>query len=199
MRTERPALALFSVAVVLTAVPAAAQDAAVDVSSQPQAAATETALEPVGASAEASPEPQQRFLDRLSVGGGAEVDLVGLAFGARPELLFRPFRPDGRSNLRLAAGVMQGPEITFVPVNLGYRLILSPGRPARAHIGGGLEWQNFWYGGDAPKSRLAMYLETGFEFEIFDGGWVGLQYAPDFALTGFGFGFATRATFRYDL
>lgn len=139
------------------------------------------------------------FTDRLSVGAGAEVTLVGLAFGVRPELLFRPFRADGIGHLRIAAGVMQGPELTFIPANLGYRAIFSPGRSARAHLGLGLEWQNFFYGGDSPRSRLAAYAETGFEFEIFDGGWIGLQYAPDFALTGFGFGFATRVTFRYDL
>lgn len=114
-------------------------------------------------------------------------------------MLFRPVADHG-ANLRLAIGLLAGPEITFLPVALGYRQIFRQGRKVQPHIGGGVELQTFWFGGDAPVSRAAFYAETGFEAEIFDGGWIGLQYGPDFApFNLFGFGFVGRVTFRYDL
>lgn len=138
--------------------------------------------------------------DRFSLGAGAEVDLVGLAYGVRPEVLFRPFEDDGGPHLRLAVGLMAGPELTFLPVAVGYRHIFSEGRRVRAHLGLGYEQQTFWYGGDSPVSRPAFYAETGWEILVGRKAWLGLQFAPDLApFSLFGFGFATRVTFRYDL
>ncbi len=137
--------------------------------------------------------------DHFSVGAGLEVDLVGLAYGVRPEVLFRPVA-DGGAHIRLAVGALAGPELWFMPVALGYRHLWSKGRKIRPHLGGGVELQTFWFGGGSPVSRAAFYAETGFEFEVFKGGWVGLQYGPDFApFSHFGFGFVARTTFRYDL
>ncbi len=139
------------------------------------------------------------FADHWSVGVGAETDLIGLAFGARPEVLFRPWADRG-FNLRLASGFLAGPEITFVPIDLGVRQLMRPGRSVRPHIGAGFEYQVFWYGGEDPATRPALYFETGFEAKIADDLWLGLQFAPDLAVFGsFGFGFATRVTLRYDL
>ena len=57
--------------------------------------------------------------DHFSVGLPAEVDLVGLAFGVRPELLWRPF--GGATHVRVATGLMVGPELAFVPFSLSVR------------------------------------------------------------------------------
>lgn len=154
-------------------------------------------LPPLSAAAQEAPAGGVR--DHFSAGAGAEVDLVGLAYGVRPELLFRPVA-DAGGNLRLAVGLMAGPELTFLPVALGYRQIFRQGRKVQPHLGAGLEWQTFWYGGDSPASRPAIYIETGFELEVVRNAWVGIQYGPDFSPSNlFGFGFVGRITFRYDL
>lgn len=134
----------------------------------------------------------------FTVGAGAEVDLVGLAYGVRPEFLYRPIADSG-ANIRISSGIMAGPEITFLPVSLGYRHVWSRNRRVRPHLGGGVEYQTFWYGGDSSVSRTAFYAETGFEMRFGDT-WVGIQWAPDLSvLSGFGFGFAARITARFDL
>jgi len=147
----------------------------------------------------AAAEDSGTIADHFSAGAGAEVDLVGLAYGVRPELLFRPVA-DAGAHIRLAVGFLAGPEITFLPVALGYRHVFRLGRKVQPHLGAGVEWQTFWYGGETPASRPSIYAETGFEFQVSRGAWVGLQYGPDFSPSNlFGFGFVGRLTFRYDL
>lgn len=134
----------------------------------------------------------------FTVGAGAEIDLVGLAYGVRPEFLYRPIADSG-ANLRIAVGLLAGPEITFLPASIGYRHVWSRNRRVRPHLGGGLEYQTFWYGGDHPTSRSALYVETGFEIRV-GKMWLGIQGAPDLSVfSGFGFGLAGRITARYDL
>jgi hypothetical protein len=146
-------------------------------------ASSVASAEPVGA---ASP-------DRFSVGMPAEVDLVGLAFGVHPELLYRPVQPDGAFHLRLAPGLMVGPELAFGPVGLGVREILFPRKRVRPHAGLGVQLQTFVPYGHVAKVRLDMTMELGLDVRVAERWRVGMNLSPELGLVGgFGFGMAAR-------
>ncbi|TNE85256.1 MAG: hypothetical protein EP330_26375 [Deltaproteobacteria bacterium] len=137
--------------------------------------------------------------DRFSLGLPAEVDLVGLAFGVHPELLFRPIQPDGALHLRFAPGLMVGPELAFVPIALGVREVMFPRKRVRPFLGTGLQLQNFVPYGHPVLTRLDMALELGVDVRVADQWGVGLQLSPEIGLVGgFGFGMAVRLGAQLD-
>lgn len=109
---------------------------------------------------------------RFEVGLPAEVTLVGLTAGVRPELLLR-FGDEGtRSRLRLAVGALAGPEQLLVPAALGYRAVYRQGATVQPLLGAGVETQ--WrFVTDAPAVwALGGYVEGG----------VGVALAPRVSL-----------------
>ena len=125
--------------------------------------------------------------DHFSVGVPAEVDLVGLAFGVRPELLWRPF--GGATHLRVATGLMVGPELAFVPVSLSVRGRWFPKGRVHPIAGIGAELQTFYASDHAPVARASYFGELGVDVDVADRWSVGLVLEPGFApkpLIGFG-------------
>lgn len=117
----------------------------------------------VAASATAQPVAREAPLSRqrFEVGLPAEVTLVGLTAGVRPELLFRFGDAGSRSRLRLAAGVLAGPEQLLVPLAAGYRAVYRPGRRVQPLFGVGVEAQ-LRFVTDAPVvPAFGGYLEGG--------------------------------------
>lgn len=127
--------------------------------------------------------------DRFSVGVPAEVDLVGLAFGVRPELLWRPVKADGATHLRVATGVMAGPELVFVPLSATVRGRWFPKGDVHPMLGTGAELQTFYSSGHPPVARVAWVGELGLDVDVAERWSVGLVLEPGFAprpLIGFG-------------
>jgi hypothetical protein len=131
------------------------------------------------------------------VGIPAEVNLVGLAGGLRPELLWTV---GAGQSLRFAAGMMVGPELTFVPVDIGYRAVFFPERKVHPELGLNWEGQNILSSGMPKVRRGAMSLDLGCRGDIGEHWSVGGHISPDFALVGdMGFGLAIRAGVWYRL
>lgn len=125
--------------------------------------------------------------DHFSVGIPAEVDLVGLAFGVRPELLWRPF--GGATHLRLATGVMAGPELVFVPLSLSVRGRWFPKGRVHPIAGLGAELQTFYASDHPVVARPSYFGELGVDVDVKEDWSVGLVLEPGFApspLLGFG-------------
>ena len=125
--------------------------------------------------------------DHFSIGIPAEVDLVGLAFGVRPELLWRPF--GGATHLRVATGVMAGPELVFVPLSLSVRGRWFPKGRVHPIAGIGGELQTFYASDHPVVARAAYFGELGLDVDIVKPWSVGLILEPGFSpnpLLGFG-------------
>ncbi len=136
---------------------------------------------------------------RFSAGAQAEVDVVGLAYGVRPEVLYRPFGADGSTHVRLAFGVLPGPEYTFVPIDLGWRQIFRRGDIVQPVVGAGFEEQFYVISDADTVQRPVIYLEGGVDFRIWKAAYLGVHLAPDIsAFVRPGFGLATRLAFRWD-
>lgn len=150
--------------------------------------------------ASASAKDHDPDASRWSLGLPVEVDIVGLAVGAHPELLFRPAAPDGALALRFATGVMAGPELALVPFSVGVRGVIVPRRIVRPFGGLGLQMQVFAPYGAPARARLDMYLELGVDVRVADSWRVGLQVSPEIGVApAFGLGLATRLGFQVDL
>ena len=136
-----------------------------------------------------SQPPAQAGIDRdaISVGIPFEVDLVGLAFGVHPELLWRPINADGGFNLRAAAGVMAGPEFTLIsPLALGVRQEIGPSWRVQPGLGMGVQWQSFAVYTDKVHHRMDMYMEATVHVKVHESYDVGLQLSPEFGMMGVG-------------
>ena len=131
--------------------------------------------------------------DRLSVGLPAEVNLVGLAFGVRPEVIWRPVGPESALNVRVATGVMVGPELTFIPVSATVRGRFFPRATVHPILGFGAELQTLYASDHPVVARTAYVVEVGLDVNV-QGPWsVGLILEPNFAPPPlFGFGTAVR-------
>lgn len=131
--------------------------------------------------------------ERFSVGVPAEVDLVGLAFGVRPELTWRPIGKDSALHLRVATGVMAGPELVFVPVSFTVRGRWFPKGRVHPILGAGAELQTFYTSDHPVVARAAYVFEAGVDVTV-SGPWsVGLVLEPGFApQPALGFGAAVR-------
>ncbi len=121
---------------------------------------------------------------RLEVGGGAELTLVGLAGGLRAEALFRPGAAHTRSRIRLAPGLLFGPEFSYVPVAVGYRAVFRGDAWLRPEAGAGFEFQQRWVSDAAPVRQLAFYVEAGLQAAVGQGWSAGLQTSVDWAFLG---------------
>ncbi|MGC4116568.1 MAG: hypothetical protein QM765_18720 [Myxococcales bacterium] len=122
---------------------------------------------------------------RLTLIASPEVNLVGLAYGVRFEIDYRPFEPGTVSRFRFALAFDYGPEFFYLPVALGYRAVFRQDGIVRPLVGVGLELQSFFIT-DAPTIRnLSGYLEGGVLFAL-DSHWeigfvASLEYAPLFS------------------
>lgn len=102
----------------------------------------------------------------LELGLHGEVTIVGLTYGARPELLFR-LGPEGTaSRLRLSFGVLGGPDQLFIPVSLGWRAVYRQHAVVRPLFGTGLELQNRLAAGHDIVRQYGLYLEGGVAFAL---------------------------------
>lgn len=131
---------------------------------------------------------------RFELGLPAEVTLVGLTAGARPELLFRPGEPGSRSRIRLAVGLFGGPEQLFLPVSLGYRACFRQGLTVQPLVGVGVELQHRFVADFPPVRSFGAYLEAGVAFAVAPRWTVGALLTTDVMFVGTpGFGFGPRA------
>jgi hypothetical protein len=102
---------------------------------------------------------------RFELAVPAEVTLVGLTFGVRPELLFRPGDPGSVSRLRLAFGVLAGPDQLFLPLSLGYRAQFRRAHIVQPVVGAGLELQHR-VAFDLSVRQFGVYFEFGVGFAV---------------------------------
>jgi hypothetical protein len=131
--------------------------------------------------------------EHFSLGLPAEVNLVGLAVGVRPELLWQPFDPEGAMQVRFAVGIAAGPELLFVPVDLGLRVRWFPQQRVHLLTGAGWELQTIHAARIDSVVRSAFYMELGLEVEVTESWSVGGMAEVDFAPPPvFGFGAAAR-------
>jgi hypothetical protein len=136
---------------------------------------------------------------RVSIAGHFESQVIGLAFGLRAELLYRPFRPDRGANVRVGLGLQGGPELFYLPVDVGWRQHFLPHRIVTLELGAGFEQQTFFVPELRPISRPAIYGEGGLAFQVTPGGWLGAQVVPSWAFAPLGPGLAVRLGFRWTL
>lgn len=112
-----------------------------------------------------------------------EVTLVGPSAGLRPELLVR-LGDSGPHRLRLAPGLLQGFEFTYIPVALGYRASYRDGQVVRPLLGAGLEYQYRFVSDAEPAKQLAVYVEAGVAFAVSSRMSVGLATSADVTFRG---------------
>ncbi len=158
------------------------------------------ALLALAALADARADEQAPAAERLSVGLPVEVTLVGLSYGLHPELLYRPFRPDGLLNLRAATGLMVGPELSLVPVSAGLRVSFLREQRFHPGLGVGVQLQTFLPREHEAVLRLDNYYELTASYEVAEGWHAGLQLSPELGVVpNFGLGMAARAGVQKDL
>jgi hypothetical protein len=98
---------------------------------------------------------------RFTIGLPAEVTLVGLTLGIRPEVLYRFGCAGARSRLRVAIGLLDGPDQFFVPVSVGYRAIFRQRSTVNPMVGAGGEMQNRMVSDFPTVRQYGVYLEGG--------------------------------------
>ncbi|MFZ5442500.1 MAG: hypothetical protein ACOZQL_20995 [Myxococcota bacterium] len=103
---------------------------------------------------------------RFEVALPVEVTLIGLTAGVRPEVLFRPGEPGTVSRLRLAIGVLGGPDQLFVPVSLGYRAVFRQEHVVQPTLGLGLEVQHRAVFDFPLVQQFGLYVEAGCGFAV---------------------------------
>ena len=137
---------------------------------------------------------------RFELNVPAEVTLVGLTYGTRPELLVRFGGPSSVSRLRVAAGIFGGAEQIFVPFSLGYRAVFRPEKRVQPLLGVGLEVQLRGVSDYRLVRQFGAYLETGLGIML-DRHWsIGAMFTFDlmiFGGPGFGFGPRVHAGYRF--
>lgn len=134
----------------------------------------------------------------LTLGVPLEVDVVGLAYGIHPEVVWYPF-PTSGAGFRAAFGLLPGPEYFYWPVEVGYRHEWFRRGDLRPHVGAGFQQQSFLVDGDEIFSRPMVYGEFGARLRVWTDGWVGLQLSPEAGFwTRPGFSLASRVTLQWD-
>ncbi len=146
-----------------------------------------------------APEPD-RFASRFELGLPAEVTLVGLTYGVRPEVLFRFGEPGTVSRLRLAVGLFDGPDQFFLPVSLGYRAVFRQAYRVHPVVGAGLEYQARFTSSFHPVHAGGVYLEGGVGVQVAPRWTVGAMAAVDVMFLGTpGFGLSPRLFVTWQL
>ena len=122
----------------------------------------------------------------LEVGFWPEVTIVGLTGGARLELSYRPGPVGSAHRLRLAPGLLAGPDLNYAPIALGYRAILRSTKTVQPILGIGMEYQLRWVR-DAPAAHQGgIYAEVGLQVAARNDIAVGLLGGFDFTFIGYG-------------
>jgi hypothetical protein len=121
---------------------------------------------------------------RVELAVPAEVTLVGLTYGVRPEVLIRPGARGTVSRVRVALGVLVGKEQLFLPLSLGYRAVFRQGQVVQPEVGLGLELQHRLVEDLAPVRQLGVYLEGGVGFLVGDWLRLSLAVSMDLMLVG---------------
>lgn len=104
--------------------------------------------------------------ERFTVALHGEVTLVGLTAGIRPEALYRFGEADARSRVRVAIGLLDGPEQLFMPISIGYRAVFRTIRKVQPQFGAGLEVQHRFVSDFHTVRQFGFYLEGGVGFVI---------------------------------
>ena len=115
---------------------------------------------------------------------GAEASVVGLSFGPRAELLWRPGAAGTVSHLRTTVGALAGPELVFVPIGVGYRAVFREQKALRPFAGAGYEAHFFLTDGPAYAQWAAIYVEGGASLAIVDRFSLGLGTSLDWTVAG---------------
>lgn len=121
---------------------------------------------------------------RLTISLPAEVTLVGLTAGVRPELLYRFCDPSARSRVRFAIGLLDGPEQFFMPISLGYRAIFRQSGTVQPQLGAGLELQHRFVSDFHAVRQFGFYVEGGVGFAFDARLAVGAMVALDVMMYG---------------
>lgn len=104
--------------------------------------------------------------ERLTLSLPGEVTLVGLTAGVRPEVLYRFGDLPARSRVRVAIGLLDGPEQFFMPISVGYRVIFRVPRTVQPQLGAGLELQHRFVSDYHAVRQFGFYVEGGCGFAI---------------------------------
>jgi hypothetical protein len=118
----------------------------------------------------------------LTAGVSVEGSVIGAAVGVRPELLYQLAGPH---HVRFHAGVLSGPEMTFVPIGLGYRARFRRGAVVQPFAGAGWETHHFVIA-DGPTQHqwFAPYAEAGCGLALDGHTALGVATSVDLALGG---------------
>jgi hypothetical protein len=138
----------------------------------------------VGPSAADDGAERGELAQRFTLGLPAEVTLVGLTYGARPEVLYRFGERGSRSRIRLAVGLLDGPEQLFVPISLGYRAIFRQDGVVRPSVGAGVEMQQRFVPDYMTVRQYGVYVEGGLEIAFAPKWSVGTIVALDVMVAG---------------
>ncbi|MBK7078282.1 MAG: hypothetical protein IPH44_39065 [Myxococcales bacterium] len=98
---------------------------------------------------------------RFTIAVPAEVTVVGLTYGLRPEVAYRPGALGSASRLRLAVGVLDGPDQLFVPLSLGYRAMFRGRQRVQPAVGAGVELQHRLVSDYPAVRQYGVYVEVG--------------------------------------
>jgi len=122
--------------------------------------------------------------ERFTLSLPGEVTLVGLTAGIRPEVLYRFGDLAARSRVRVAIGLLDGPEQFFIPISVGYRAIFRLLRTVQPQIGAGLELQHRLVSDFRAVRQFGFYVEGGVGFAIDARLAVGAMVALDVMMYG---------------
>ncbi len=129
----------------------------------------------------------------LSVGIPLEVDLVGRAWGVRPDLSYA-LNDRQTQHLRVALGLLPGRQYFFVPLSVGWRWTGRPERDWHPIGGAGVEAQSFWIHDGAPTVRSAFYADLGVARTVSTSLDVAVTTSPELTVFGVpGIGLSLRA------
>ncbi len=138
--------------------------------------------------------------DRFTLALPLEAHAVGWAVGYHPELMWRPFAPDGVTHVVVGAGLQPGHEYLFVPIDVGVRWRFAPAPFFQPWLGVGAQAQTFVIDDGGPFFRAAFFGEAGVAAALNDVVGVGVGVTPSLAPFGVpGPGLAVRATLTVEL
>ena len=161
----------------------------------------------VATDALATESPKPISERRMILAVPLEVDIVGLAAGIHPEVLWRPSQKDSSFHLRAATALKPGSEFTlFAPLSVGARWLWFRESPVQVGLGTGLQWKAFLVPNSGAHQRIDWYWEATVEGRVDARQRIGIAAVPEFGManiTGdgfsgtFGLGLAFRATWSY--
>ncbi len=140
----------------------------------------------VGAVMASGPASAAPWWSHFEVGLSGEVTIVGLSGGPRAEIMYRPGGLGSAHRLRLAPGILSGPDVNYAPIALGYRAVLRSTKIVQPILGIGMEYQVRWVN-DAPAAHQGgIYAEVGTQFRVGRGVAINVLSGFDFTFIGYG-------------